>query len=157
METMRKSVLGLVAAGTLLGVAGSALAGGPMMLNNDQLDRVTAGAAVVASSVDAQAVGALALTNTTSNSIVAGGIAPCKGQPGLTNDTGAADGTATAVGSNVGLQGEPPPSSNTAVTTGGSATGNQVITSTINQTFHGAGGVTFQAGWTFVSGSWVGL
>jgi hypothetical protein len=154
---MRKSVLGLVAVGTLLGGAGSALAGSPMVLDNDQLDRVTAGAAVVASSVDAQAVGALALTNTTSNSIVAGGVAPYKGQPGLTDDTGATDGTATAVGSNVGLQGEPPPSSSTAVTTGGSASGNQVITSTINQTFHGAGGVTAQVGWTFVSGSWVGL
>lgn len=154
---MRKSVLGLVTAGTLLGGAGSALAGGPMVLNNDQLDRVTAGAAVVASSVDAQAVGALALTNTASNSIVAGGVAPYAGQPGLTDTAGAADGTATAVGTNFGQSGLPPASSGTAVTTGGSATGNQVITYTVNQTFHGAGGVTFQAGWTFVSGSWVGL
>lgn len=157
MKAMQKSVLGLAAAGTLLCGPGSALAGGPMVLNNDQLDRVTAGAAAVASSVDAEAVGALALTNTTSNSIVAGGVAPYKGQPGLTDDTGATDGTATAVGTNVGLQGEPAPSSSTAVTTGGSASGNLVLTYTYNQTFHGAGGVTAQVGWTFVSGSWAGL
>jgi hypothetical protein len=43
------------------------------------------------------------------------------------------------------------------VITGGSANGNLVINSTINQTVHGAGGVTFQAGWTFVYGAWVGL
>jgi hypothetical protein len=157
MKTMRKSVIGLVAAGPLLCGAGSALAGSPMALSNDQLDRVTAGAATVASSVNAQALGALALTTTTSNSIVAGGIAPYPGQPGLTDDTGAADGTAVAVGTNVGLQGEPPPSSSTSVTTSGSANGNLVITSTINRTIQGAGGVTLQAGWTFVSGNWVGL
>jgi hypothetical protein len=57
----------------------------------------------------------------------------------------------------LGLQGEPPPSSSTSVTTAGAAEGNLVINSTINRTIQGAGGVTFQAGWTFVSGSWVGL
>ena len=49
----------------------------------------------------------------------------------------------------------PPPG--TSVTTSGNAAGNMVVNSTYNQTVHGAGGVTFQAGWTFVSGAWVGL
>jgi hypothetical protein len=157
MQTMRNSVLGVATAGTLLCGAISALADGPMVLTNGQLDRITAGAAVVVSSTDAQAAGVLALVNTTSNSLVAGGTSPFKGQPGLTNTAGAADGTAVAVGTNVGLQGQPPPSSSTSVTTAGAAEGNLVINSTFNQTIHGAGGVTAQVGWTFVSGSWVGL
>ena len=157
MQPVRKCALGVAAAGTVFCGAITALAGSPLVLTNDQLDHVTAGEAVVASSVDAQAVGALALTSTTSNSLVAGGVAPYKGQPGLTDDTGATDGTAVAVGANVGLPNQPPPSSSTAVTTAGSATGNMVITSTFNQTSHGAGGVTLQTGWTFVSGAWVGL
>ena len=134
-----------------------ARAGGPLTLSDSQLDRVTAGEAVVTSSTDGQANGVVALTQTTANSIVAGGLAPYRGQPGLTDDAGAADGTTTAVVTNIALQGEPPASSSTAVTTGGSAVGNQVITSTYNQTFHGAGGVTMQVGWTFVSGAWIGL
>jgi hypothetical protein len=128
-----------------------------MVLTNGQLDRITAGAATVVSSTDAQAAGVVALVNTTSNSVVTGGTSPFTGQPGLTNTAGAADGTAVAVGTNLGLQGEPPPSSSTSVTTAGAAEGNLVINSTINRTIQGAGGVTFQAGWTFVSGSWVGL
>jgi hypothetical protein len=157
MQAMRKSVLGLAAAGTLVCSAVTAAADGPMVLTNGQLDSVTAGGAIVISSVNAQAAGVLALTNTTSNSVVAGGVAPFKGQPGLTDSAGAADGTATAVGTNLGIQGEPPPSSGTSVATAGAAEGNLVVNSTFNQTIHGAGGVTFQAGWTFVYGAWVGL
>jgi len=157
MQTMRSSAFGMAAASTMLCGAIGALAGGPMVLTNGQLDRITAGAPTVVSSTDAQAAGVLALVNTTSNSVVAGGTSPFKGQPGLTNTAGAADGTAVAVGTNLGLQGEPPPSSSTSVTTAGVAEGNLVINSTINRTIQGAGGVTFQAGWTFVSGSWVGL
>jgi hypothetical protein len=128
-----------------------------MVLTNGQLDRITAGAATVASSTDAQAAGVVALLNTTSNSVVAGGVSPFRGQPGLTNTAGAADGTAVAVGSNLSLQGEPPPSSTTSVMTAGAAEGNLVTNSTFNYTVHGAGGVSAQVGWTFVSGSWVGL
>jgi hypothetical protein len=137
--------------------AAAAHAGNAVRLTNRQLDRITAGAANVFSSTDAQALGVIALTGTTANSVVAGGTVPYPGQPGLVDTAGAADGTALAVGTNLGLQGEPAPSSGTAVTTGGTANGNLVITATVNQTFHGAGGVTFQAGWTFVYGAWVGL
>lgn len=158
MQPMRKSALGAVAAGTVvLCSAVAALAGGPVVLTNGELDRITAGAAVVAASTDAQAAGVLALVSTTSNTVVAGGVSPFKGQPGLTNTAGIADGTAVAVGTNLGVQGEPPPSSATSVKTAGVAEGNLVINSSFNHTFYGAGGVTAQVGWTYVSGSWVGL
>ena len=157
MKPMRKSALALVAAGPLAFGAVNALAGGPVVLTNSQLDRVTAGAASVASSTGAQAAGVFALVNTATNSTVSGGTAPFAGQPGLTDTVGATVGTATAVGTNLGQSGEPPASSSTAVTTGGSANGNLVINSTYNNTIHGAGGVTFQLGYTFVSGSWFGL
>jgi len=135
----------------------TALADGPMVLTNGQLDRITAGAAIVTSSTDAQAAGVLALASVASNSVVAGGTAPFKSQPGLTNSAGAADGTAVAVGTNLGQQNQPPPSSGTSVTTAGAAEGNLVITATVNHTFQGAGGVTAQVGWIFVAGAWVGL
>jgi hypothetical protein len=157
MQPMRQSGLSVAVAGTVLCSAFATLADGPMVLTNGQLDRITAGAAIVTSSTDAQAAGVLALVNTTSNSVVAGGTSPFKGQPGLTNTAGGADGTAVAVGTNLGLQGEPPPSSATSVTTAGAAEGNLVRNWTYNQTFQGAGGVTLQAGWTFVYGAWVGL
>jgi len=157
MQTMREPVLGVVVAGTMLCGSITALADGPMVLTNGQLDRITAGAAIVTSSTDAQAAGVLALVNVTSNSVVAGGTSPFKGQPGLTNSAGIADGTAVAVGSNLGQQNQPPPSSGTSVTTAGAAEGNLVINATFNHTFQGAGGVTAQVGWTFVAGAWVGL
>jgi hypothetical protein len=157
MQTMRKSAIGVAAVGSVLCGAMAAFAGSPMVLTNSQLDSVTAGAAAVASSTDAQAVGVFTIANTTSNSVVAGGTAPFKGQPGLTDTAGLTTGTAVAVGTNLGLQGEPPPSSTTSVTTAGAADGNLVITSTFNYTVHGAGGVTAQTGYTFVAGAWVGF
>jgi hypothetical protein len=135
----------------------TALAGGPVVLTNGQLDRVTAGAAAVASSTDAQAAGVFTLVNTTSNSVVGGGTSPFKGQPGVTDTAGFTVGTAVAVGTNLGLQGEPPPSSATNVTTAGVADGNLVINANFNYTVHGAGGVTAQVGYTFVAGAWVGF
>lgn len=136
----------------LCGAAGAVA--GPIGLNDGQLDGVTAGA-IVASSVDAQAVGALALTTTESNSFATRGIDPL--QPGLGVSAGAADGTATAVGTNVGIQNGGPTGAATSVQTGGAASGNQVINTTTNYTLSGAGGVVFQAGWTFVYGAWTGL
>jgi len=145
-----------IAAG-ILGAPASALAAGPTALSDAQLDRVTAGAAIVSQSSDAAALGALALATTTGASLVVPEPSPYPGQPNLGPTGGAADGTALAVGTNLGLSGEPPPATSTSVQTQGAATGNQVITSTFNHTVQGAGGVTFQAGWTFVYGAWVGL
>jgi hypothetical protein len=152
----RMMIAGLAFAGLALGGAAGARAA-PNTLTDVQLDHVTAGAAAVMSSVDAAAMGALALAGTTSGSVVVPEPSPYPGNPGLGPAGGATDGTATAVGSNVGLSGEPPPSSTTNVQTAGVANGNQVINSTVNQTVQGAGGVTFQAGWTFVYGAWIGL
>ncbi len=156
METKRKSIVGLTVAGILMCGATGAWADGPKRLNSRQLDQVTAAGAVVISSTDALATGSLSLTSTTSNSLVGGGN-PYPQQPGLTNTVGVAEGTATAVGSNFGQPGTGPASTGTAVETAGIAQGNQVISSTINQTFQGAGGVQFQAGWTFIYGGYAGL
>jgi hypothetical protein len=158
MQAIRTSFLGLAAAGAVLCGAAAARADGPMVLTPRQLDRVTAGSsAIVISSTDAQASGVVSLATTTSNSVVTGGVQPFAGQPNLTNTGGAADGTALAVGTNLGFSGNPAPSTGTSVVTAGAADGNLVVNSTINHTVQGAGGVTFQAGWTFVYGAWVGL
>jgi len=141
----------------LLSGAASAAAGGTAVLTDQMLDRVTAGGAIVVTSADAQALGVLSLTNATGNSLVVGGPSPYPGQPGLAPSMGAAEGTAVAVGTNLAFQNQPPPSSATSVITNGAADGNLVIKSTINHTTTGAGGVTFQAGWTVVYGAWVGL
>ena len=146
---------GLACAGSALWAAGATAE--PSALTDGQLDLVTAGAAAVASSTDAAAVGALALTGTTSNSVVVPEPSPYPGNPGLGPAGGASDGTALAVGNNVGMSGEPPASTSTNVQTAGVANGNVIVNSTINQTVQGAGGVTFQAGWTFVYGAWIGL
>ena len=155
MTAITRALALALAAGALAAGTTAAQAGGAIALTDGQLDHVTAGEATVSSSVDAQAIGALTLTGTSSTSIVAGG-APYPGQPGLTDTAGAADGTAVALGTNRGRSG-PPTASSPAVTTGGSAAGNQVTTSNFNYSVQGAGGVTFQTGWTFVAGSWVGL
>ena len=144
------------AALALVVAASATWAGSPVELTNNQLDRITAGGAAVSSSATSQAAGVLALTGTTVNSMVAGGTSP-NAQPGFATTAGAADGTSVAVGTNIGVQNAPPPSSSTSVTTSGTSQGNQVIISTVNHTVQGVGGVTFQAGWTFVYGAWVGL
>lgn len=153
----RLSVRGVAVAGLLLCGSVAASAAGPIALSNRQLDGITAGGATVASLSDASATGVLALTGTTGNSIVVPGASPYAGQPGLGSAAGAAEGTALAVGTNLALQNEPSPTAGTAVTTNGVADGNLVLTSSIKQTMHGAGGITFQVGWTFVYGAWVGL
>jgi hypothetical protein len=153
---IRMSVVGLTVAGLLQYGTVGALAHSPIALTDGQLDRVTAGAGAVFSSTDAAAVGAFTLTSTTANSVVTAGF-PYLQQPAAQNSVGAADGTAVAVGTNVTVPGNNPTGSATSVVTGGVADGNQVFSSTINHTFQGAGGVTVQAGWTFVYGAYIGL
>ncbi len=128
-----------------------------MVLSDSRLDHITAGGASVFSSADAAAAGVLALTGTNVNSVVAGGQPIFPQQPAFTNVAGASDGAAVSVGSNLSQQNAPPASSGTTVSTGGTADGNLVINHTFNHTTQGVGGVTFQAGWTFVYGGWVGL
>jgi len=154
MTADTRRVINLAAAATLIITPFLARAGSPKELTNDQLDRVTAGAIAVNSSAGSQASGVLNLTATGGNSLVTS--SPLFA-PELSSSAGAADGTALAVGSNLAVQGMPPPSSSTSVTTGGTADGNLAINSSFNHTTQGIGGVTFQAGWTFAYGTWMGL
>ena len=157
MSTKRwNAAIPVTAAICLLAAPSVTWAGTPVELSASQLDQVTAGGANVGGSSTASASGVFTLTQTTGNSIVVGGTSPYQ-QPGFSSTAGASDATATAVGTNLGAQNAPPPSSSTSVTTGGTAQGNLVITSTVNHTTNGVGGVTFQAGWTFVYGTWFGL
>ena len=148
----------IVAGAAILGltIPTTTRAGNPVELTNDQLDRVVAGGATVISAADSQATGVFTLSRTTGNALVVAGDSPIPQQPAFATNAGAAEGTAVAVGTNLGVGGAAP-SSGTSVTTAGAAQGNMVINSTFNHTTQGAGGVTFQAGWTFVYGAWVGL
>ena len=148
----------IVAGAAILGLAAptTTRAGNPVELTNDQLDRVVAGGATVTSVADSQALGVFTLSRTTGNALAVAGDSPIPQQPAFATNAGAAEGTAVAVGTNLGVGGAAP-SSGTSVTTAGAAQGNMVINSTFNHTTQGVGGVTFQAGWTFVYGAWVGL
>jgi hypothetical protein len=176
---MNKVLMSLAAVPFL---GGTAVAGQP--LTNQQMDRATAGFTAV-SQADAQGLvgeSGIVLTTTATlaevvpfatatlgeaSSTLFGSVSASQSStvtsastsatnPGLTDDGGAADGSSVAVGTNLAIQGDPPASSGTSVTTSGSAVGNMVVNSSYNQTFHDAGGVTFQPG-TFVSGSRVGF
>jgi hypothetical protein len=143
-----------------LGSAGFAVAGAagaaaqPLALADAQLDGITAGAVTVVSSNDAAATGPLSMAGTTSNTYSLR-AAPTS-QPGAGVNVGLAEGTAVAVGTNVGFA-TGPTGTATSVQTAGVADGNLQMTQGVNYTVQGAGGVTFQAGWTFVYGAWIGL
>ena len=151
-----KMLITVVAATLGLAAPTTTRAGNPVELTNDQLDKVVAGGANVTSIANSQATGVFTLSRTTGNALVVAGNSPIPQQPAFATNAGAAEGTAVAVGTNLGVGGTAP-SSGTSVTTAGAAQGNMVINSTFNHTTQGAGGVTFQAGWTLVYGAWVGL
>lgn len=138
---------GLTLLGTTAGIAH------PVTLADGQLDGVTAGAVTVVSITDAAATGSFSLAGTTSNTF---GVRQAgASQPGLGVNAGVAEGTAVSVGTNLGF-GKAPTSTATSVQTAGTADGNVRLTQGTNYTVQGAGGVTFQAGWTFVYGAWIG-
>lgn len=153
----RLSMLGLAAATGILSSSLAARAGGPIALTDGQLDRVTAGGATVVSSADAQGLGVFTTATTTGNSFVSQGVSQVPGNPGLGTSMGFAVGTAVGVGTNLGVQGAAPASSGTAVTTAGVADGNFVLNATNNYAVQGAGGVSYQIGYTVVYGAWIGL
>jgi len=155
MSNQHNLLKNLAIAAILTFAAAPAFANGPTKLSNQQLDRVSAGGAVVTSNTGAFATGALALTEATTHTVV-GGSTPIQNQPGLATVIGVSDGTATAVGANLGVSG-PSPTSGTSVNTAGAADGTTMLNFTTNQTLQGAGGVVFQAGWTVVYGSYTGL
>jgi hypothetical protein len=149
---MRTGFAGVASASFLLiGAAGASTR--PTPLADSQMDGVTAGAVTVVTSNDAAATGPLSIAGTTSNTFAVRS-AP-QSQPGLGVNAGLAEGTAVAVGTDVGFA-KGPTSASTSVRTAGAADGNLQITQGVNYTVQGAGGVQFQAGWTFVFGAWIG-
>ena len=157
MQTVtRISVASLAAAGLLLCGSAGVLAHGPAALTDGQLDTVTAGSAItIGVSADANALGPLSLTQTTSDTFAVQGASPYPGQPELGPTGGVAEGTAVAQGNSLGSK--LPTSTSTNVTTAGAVAGNQTFNFTRNFTIYGGGGVQIQYGLTFVYGAWVGL
>jgi hypothetical protein len=147
--------VGLATASALLCLSTIARADGPLTLTDRQLDRVTAGGAIVFGTADAGASGImppLAQTNVTT--IVGSSPGPVTPE---TAYAGLASGTAVSFGSN-GLPSTPAPygpaTSNTSVGTAGGADGNYTLT------ISGAGtssalGLTIQVGTTYVYGAFV--
>jgi hypothetical protein len=141
----------LVAVSALLCTAGTVNAGGPVALGDGQLDRVTAGGALVFSTVDAQATGLITQASAGANSAFGSNSGV---QDGFGSEAGVASGTAVSLGSNGQAKGGPPATSSTAVTTGGVPEGNFTMTITANRT-SSALGLTIQGGFTFVYGVFI--
>jgi hypothetical protein len=141
----------------LLAGASGASAGGATVLTDRMLDKVSAGAAAVIFSADAQGLGTLVITGTNGTSFVVSSGPQYAGQPDLQATMGVAEGAAVAMANNFGQPGSPPGTSSASVTTDGAAVGNLVIKNTYHTTVTGAGGVTASAGWTFVYGGWRGI
>jgi hypothetical protein len=151
----RTMIAGLASAGlALCGAVGAAAQSTP--LADAQLDSVTAGGVTVGSLTGSSGAGSLVITGTTANTIAVHGASSNPGQPFTGISAGLADGTAVAVGTNVGLAQEPT-SASTNVQTGGVADGNFQYSSTVNQTLQGPGGVQATVGWTFAAGAFIGL
>jgi hypothetical protein len=155
----KTSVIALSMAVMLLIGASGALAGGATVLTDRALDKISAGAAAVAFSADAQGAGTLVITGTNGTSFVVSSGPQFAGQPDLQASLGVADGAAVAQGNNFGQPSQPfgPASSSSNVTTNGAAVGNFVTKNTYNSTITGAGGVTASVGFTYVYGGWLGI
>ena len=143
--------LTLAAAGMLLCASASARARGPVALTDGQLDHVTSGSAIVLSTAAAQATGLITIATTGSNSALGSNASV---EDGFGSEGGVTVGTAVAFGTNSGRMGDPPVSSSTNVTTGGSAQGNFVLIMSGGGTVT-TGNVTIQAGFTSVYGVFV--
>ncbi|MGC2201351.1 MAG: hypothetical protein WA633_14565 [Stellaceae bacterium] len=152
----------LTAAGALLCSSAIAQAGSAVALSEGQLDHITAGSAIVASTADAQATGLKTYATTLSSSILGTNQSV---ENGFGSEGGNTSGVAVAWGLNpFGNKGgngltvtgdpAPAPSSSTNVTTGGAAQGN--YTQTISGgTTNTALGQTIQIGFTSVYGVFV--
>jgi hypothetical protein len=151
-----------LAAASLVALAPGAYAGGAVALTDGQLDHVSAGSAIVSSSADAAATGLKAYANTLSNSALGTNKSV---EDGFGSEGGVSSGVAVAWGLNPlgnsngnGLTTNgtpaPPPTSNTAVTTGGVAQGNFTLTISGAMT-SSALGQTIQVGTTSVYGVFV--
>lgn len=152
----------LAAVSAFLFQPSNASAGGAVALSDRQLDYLSAGSAIVFSNADAAATGLKAYANTLSNSALGTNKSV---EDGFGSEGGVSTGTAVAWGLNPlgnsngnGLTTSgtpaPPPTSNTAVTTGGIAQGN--FTQTISGAMTSSAlGQTIQVGTTSVYGVFV--
>jgi hypothetical protein len=138
-------------AAALLCASTIASAGGPVVLGDGQLDRVTAGGALVFSTADAQATGLITQASAGANSAFGSNTGV---QDGFGSEAGVTSGTAVSLGSNGAAKGGPPATSSTSVTTGGVPEGNYTMTISANKT-SSALGLTIQGGFTFVYGVFV--
>ena len=143
----------LFAASALLHAPNIAQAGGAIALSDGQLERVTAGSAIVFSTADAAATGLKAYGNTLSSSIVGSNASV---EDGFGSESGNTSGVAVAWGLNPlgDRAGAPPPSSSTDVTTGGAAQGNFTMNISAGGT-SSALGQTIQVGIRSVYGVFV--
>jgi len=149
LTTIKGLTLLVAATGALLCLANIADAGGPIALNDGQLDRITGGGVTVASGSAATSQALWTSTQTNTNTIVASepGRVPGAGTQG-----GLASGTAVSYGTNFANTTAPPPSQSTNVTTDGTVGGNFVVTMSNNTTLS-ALGLTIQTGFTSVYGA----
>jgi hypothetical protein len=145
LTTIKGLTLSVAATATLLCLANIAEAGGPIALNDGQLDRITGGGVTVASGSAATSQALWTSTQTNTNTIVAS-------VPGAGTQGGLASGTAVSYGTNFANTTAPPPSQSTNVTTDGTAGGNFVVTMSNNTTLS-ALGLTIQTGFTSVYGA----
>jgi len=144
----------LAALGTMLiGVFGTATAqaGDLQPLSDRQMDRVSAGGALVFSTADALAVGLITQASAGANSAFGSNTGV---QDGFGSEAGLATGEAVSFASNGARKGGPPPSGGTSVMTGGVPEGNYTMAISANRT-SSALGLTIQGGFTFVYGVFV--
>jgi hypothetical protein len=143
--------LSSAAAGALLLVAVTAHAGSPNQLTDQQLDRITAGGALVFATADAQAAGLITMASTGANTVFGSNQGV---QDGFGSESGIAAATAVSLASNGAAKGASPASSSTSVTTGGVPEGNYTMVFSANRTST-ALGLTVQGGFTFVYGVFI--
>jgi len=138
----------LIVAGAMLSIPAIAEAGGPTPLTDTQLDRISAGGVIVYGNAASQANGLIAIATTGTNSIYGSSPGTIGGS---ISEAGIA--LATAIAFDEGqAPGDPPPSSNTAASTGGTAEGNFTMTITGGGKAT-AGGLTIQVSFTAVYGA----
>lgn len=142
--------LSLATSTMLLSISPIANAGGPIALSDGQLDRLTAGAAVVFANSGGLATGLITGATSAANTIYGStqGV-----EDGFGSEGGLAVGTAVTFTAGQ-AQGAPPSTSSTNVSTGGAAEGN------FTMSFSGGGkvtaaGLTIQSGFTAVYGAFI--
>jgi hypothetical protein len=127
----------------------AALCAGPSLaqdfLTDDQMDRLSAGTITLGGVATAQATGVLALTQTGAQGVTV----HAKG-PGVTyEEIGVVSVNAAADGSNLGVQGAPPPTSSASTATSASSDSGNVYTFGVSRTLT-TGSITGSVAWRVI-------